>query len=150
MKGRPPAGAAEAAASVTRGVPATAGVVGHGVDLVAIDRVAEMLERHGERFAERCFTSAERTWADAGGARRAERYAGRFAAKEAAAKALGTGIAEGVAWTDLEVLPDERGAPRLRLHGAAAERADAMGARRVHCSISHASGLAFASVVASR
>jgi len=124
------------------------GTVGHGIDLIPIERIQDMLGRHEEHFIERCFTVAEREWAEAGGRQRAQRYAGRFAAKEAAAKALGTGIAEGIRWTDIEVAPDERGMPCIVLHAAAADRAAALGARRLHCSITHAGGLAMASVIA--
>jgi holo-[acyl-carrier protein] synthase len=128
-------------------VSRSAGILGHGIDLASIARVAEVLERHGSHFIERCFTAAERDWAEAGGRQRTQRYAGRFAAKEAAAKALGTGVAEGIRWTDLEILADERGAPRLSLHGVAAERAAGMGVGATHCSITHAGDHAMASVI---
>ena len=124
-----------------------AAILGHGIDLASIARVAEVLERHGTHFIERCFTASERDWAEAGGRQRTQRYACRFAAKEAAAKALGTGVAEGIRWTDLEILADERGAPRLSLHGAAAERAAGLGVGATHCSITHAGDHAMASVI---
>lgn len=123
-------------------------LLGHGIDLVAIDRIRRMLEGHPERFLARCFTPAEQAWADAGGRLRTERYAGRFAAKEAASKALGTGISGAIRWTDFEVLPDDAGAPILRLGGAAAERAAHLGIGRLLISITHTDGLAMASVIA--
>lgn len=122
-------------------------IVGHGIDVVEIERIRDMLARHGERFRDRCFTPAEQVWADAGGRLAEQRFAGRFAAKEAAAKALGTGIAAGVRWVDLEILPGEAGAPKLDLHGEAAALASELGVGRVLCSISHSAGIATASVI---
>ena len=95
-------------------------IVGIGSDLCDIRRIAETLERHGERFTHRVFTEGERDKA-AGRADPAPTYARRFAAKEACAKALGVGIA-GLAWTHIEVASDPRGKPTLRLTGGAAAR----------------------------
>ena len=95
-------------------------IVGIGSDLVDIRRIAESLERFGERFTHRIYTDGERAKA-AGRADPAPTYARRFAAKEAASKALGVGIS-GLAWRDIEVANDARGAPALRLHGGAAAR----------------------------
>src|SRR5688500_1864409 len=58
-----------------------------GLDLVEIDRIKRILERHGERFLTRVYT--EREILDSEG--RTESLAARFAAKEAVMKALGTG-----------------------------------------------------------
>ena len=66
-----------------------------------------------------------------------ERVAGRFAAKEAILKALGTGWAEGIGWKQMEILPDEAGAPEVVLTGAALKRLGTLGATRCHISISH-------------
>ena len=70
-------------------------IVGVGSDICDIRRIEWTLERHGERFVERCFTETERRKSD-GRAARAASYAKRFAAKEACAKALGTGLKRGV------------------------------------------------------
>ncbi|MHC4649944.1 MAG: holo-ACP synthase [Planctomycetota bacterium] len=64
-------------------------VIAHGVDLVDIARVEAMLDEHGRRFVQRCFTDGEQRYADAGRRHRAQRYAARFACKEAVLKALG-------------------------------------------------------------
>ena len=96
-------------------------IVGIGSDLCDIRRLAEVLERHGERFVARCFTETERRKAE----RRADRagtYAKRFAAKEACAKALGTGIRNGVFWRDMGVVNRPSGQPTMLLTGGAAER----------------------------
>ena len=59
-------------------------IIGFGADLCDIRRIADALERHGERFPRRLFTPAEREYCDAKTARAAS-YAKRFAAKEACA-----------------------------------------------------------------
>lgn len=123
-------------------------VVAIGVDLVELDRVAAMLERHPERFLDRCFTPAERAYAAESDKLRVERLAARFAAKEAVFKAIGTGWAEGVAWTDAEVTRDGAGRPGVRLAGRAAEVADSLAIARWHLTLSHTKHAALAMVVA--
>ncbi|NML74262.1 holo-ACP synthase [Rhizobium sp. S-51] len=95
-------------------------ILGIGSDLIDIRRIEQSLERHGERFTQRCFTEVERRKAD-GRKNRAATYAKRFAAKEAMAKALGTGIAQGVFWRDLGVVNAPSGKPTMQLTGGAAE-----------------------------
>ena len=116
-----------------------------GVDTVEIARIADVVERHGARFLDRVFRPDECAYA--GG--RALALAGRFAAKEAAAKAMGTGIGP-VGWRNIEVRNDAAGKPSLILHGAAAERARAMGLLEWHVSITHSRDLATAFVVGYR
>ena len=100
-------------------------IVGIGTDLCDINRVAQSLERFGERFVHRCFTEVERRRSDAR-AGRAASYAKRFAAKEACAKALGTGIRDGVAWRDMGVVNLPSGKPTMALTGGAARRLAAL------------------------
>jgi holo-[acyl-carrier protein] synthase len=98
-------------------------IIGIGSDILDIRRIERTIERHGERFLERIFTSAERAKAEKRTERiRAATYAKRFAAKEAASKALGTGFRAGVFWRDLGVVNLPSGQPTLRLTGGAAER----------------------------
>ncbi len=114
-----------------------------GVDLVEIGRVHRLLQRHRERFRARVFTPAElRLCGD-----RAHLLAVRFAAKEATMKALGTG-ARGVAWREIEVLPNRRGKPLLFLYGRAKERAQSLGLTGLDLSLSHSREFAMATVVA--
>ncbi|MBM3587413.1 MAG: holo-ACP synthase [Alphaproteobacteria bacterium] len=102
-------------------------IIGIGSDILDIRRIERTIERHGEHFLARIFTTAERAKAE----KRAERirtatYAKRFAAKEAASKALGTGFRAGVFWRDLGVVNLPSGQPTLRLTGGAAERLKAI------------------------
>jgi holo-[acyl-carrier protein] synthase len=92
-----------------------------GIDLLEIERLERALQRR-PRLAQRLFTDAERDYA-ARRARPGQHLAARFCAKEAVAKALGL-----TAWSfrDVEVVSGD-GAPTVRLHGAAAERAAFLG-----------------------
>src|SRR5829696_6717947 len=114
-------------------------IIGLGVDLTDIPRIAATYAQYGERFLKRVFTEGEIVYC----MRRRDpvpSLAGRFAAKEAAMKALGTGHSRGVLWKDVEVFRDY-GAPQLRLSGGAARRFEAMGARRSLLTITHSEGL---------
>jgi len=122
-------------------------VIGHGVDLVEVRRIAEMIERHGERFLDRCFTENERRYAESS-RRRDEHLAARFAAKEAVLKALGAGWRNGITWTDVEVTVKPSGEPRVRLSGQAGRIAADLGAEQWRLSLSHTGGFALASVIA--
>ena len=116
-----------------------------GVDMIEIDRVARVLQRHPRRFLERVFTPEEVAFCRG----RVPELAARFAAKEATMKALGTG-ARSVAWRDIEVLPDRRGKPLVYLYGGAAERAEAIGLDAMDISLSHLADFAVAVVVCSQ
>lgn len=100
-------------------------ILGIGNDLCDIRRIEQTLERFGERFLERVYTTQERAKAERRkGAPKA--YAGtlakRFAAKEAASKALGTGFRHGVFWRDLAVVNLPSGQPTIHMSGGAGER----------------------------
>jgi holo-[acyl-carrier protein] synthase len=113
-----------------------------GVDITEIDRVEAALGRFGERFLKRVFTPME-----VGVCRgRVSELAARFAAKEAVMKALGTG-AKGVAWREIEVLPNRRGKPLVYLHGRAKARAEKIELTGLDISLTHDGNLAIAMVV---
>jgi holo-[acyl-carrier protein] synthase len=110
-------------------------IVGVGVDLVEIARIEGALARWGDRFLDRILGPEEVLQARA--VRHPARFlAKRFAAKEAAAKALHTGMQGGVTFTQILVSHSAVGAPRLALCGRAAEVAAALGAARLHLTIS--------------
>ncbi|MCP4067557.1 MAG: holo-[acyl-carrier-protein] synthase [Phycisphaeraceae bacterium] len=123
-------------------------IIGHGIDLVEIDRIERMRVDHGPTFLDRCFTAGEQAYAESAPRVRAERYAARFAAKEAILKAFGTGLREGIAWTDMDVVRNDLGAPSIILSGEAAEFAATLGITSWMISISHTAELAMASVIA--
>lgn len=113
-----------------------------GVDLIEIDRIEEVVARHGKHYLERIFTPAELEYCG----KRSESLAGRFAAKEAVAKALGSGIGD-ISWKDIEVSGDEQNAPVLMLHGAAEAKAKELGLTTWSVSISHSQSHSVAFVV---
>ncbi len=120
---------------------------GLGTDLASVRRLKAARRRAGSRFDARVFTPAER----AAARRRADadlHLAGRFAAKEAVMKALGTGWTAGVTWQGIEILADRSGRPVLKLTGATARKAKALGIRRWQLSISHDAGMALAVAIA--
>ena len=98
-------------------------IIGIGNDLIDISRVERVLDRFGDRFVKRVYTSVERAKSERR-ANRVESYAKRFAAKEACSKALGTGIRMGVFWRDMAVTNLNSGKPTLSLTGGAAKRLD--------------------------
>ncbi|MBI3971635.1 MAG: holo-ACP synthase [Chloroflexi bacterium] len=114
-----------------------------GVDIIEIERFAAVVERWGERFLHRVFTQAELRYCRA----RVPELAARFAGKEAISKALGTGI-RGLAWRDMEILPDALGKPLVTLHDRARARAEALGLTHFAISLSHSRDYAVAMVVA--
>lgn len=103
-------------------------IIGTGSDLIDIRRLEKVLERHGERFTQRCFTEEERAKAERrrGGGTHIATYAKRFAAKEACSKALGTGFSQGVYMKDIGVVNDAAGRPALRLTGGALARLESL------------------------
>lgn len=121
-------------------------IVGMGIDIAEVPRIAESIERFGERFLNRVFTAEEIRYCDSK-ANRAERYAARFAAKEAAMKALGTGWNHGVRWRDIEVHREPGRRPTIKFHGRAAEFATKLGAKNISLSISHTPEHAIANVI---
>ena len=121
-------------------------IVGTGIDIAEVPRIAQALSRHGERFLHRVFTEGEIRYCDSK-ANRIERYAARFAAKEAAMKALGTGWNHGVRWRDIEVSRQPGGRPTITFHGKADEFATRLGVAHVALSLSHTAEQAIAQVI---
>ena len=119
-----------------------AGALTVGLDVIEIERIAEIVARHGDRFLRRIYTERERERY----ATRIPELAARFAAKEATSKALGTGI-RGLTWRDMEILSNRRGKPVLVLHGGAAARAAALELVHFDVSLTHSRTFAMAIVV---
>ena len=121
-------------------------IVGTGVDIAEVPRIAAAIERFGNRFVKRIFTDNEIRYCESK-ANKAERYAARFAAKEAALKAIGTGWRGGISWCDVEVTRQPGGRPTLAFHGVAAGIAAKLGMKRAHLSLSHTVDHAIAYVI---
>jgi len=131
--------------AAVRTAVAAGSVVGVGIDAVDIDRLRTVLERR-HHMADRLFTPGERAYA-AAASDPAPRLATRFATKEAVMKALGVGLGA-FGFHEVEVVREGIDAPRLVLHGAAADAARRAGVHRWHLSLTHTDALALAAVVA--
>lgn len=113
-------------------------IIGIGVDVVPVERFAAALDRT-PGLVNRLFTGPERTLPVAS-------LAARFAAKEAVAKALGA--PDALEWHDCEIATDDAGRPWLWVERTVRARADELGVRTWHLSLSHDGGMAVAMVVA--
>ena len=121
-------------------------IIGTGVDLVEIPRFRKVIERLKDRFISRVFTPVEQQFCNQH-RDPVPHYAARFAAKESLFKALGTGWAKGVTWLDVEVQRERQDAPTLVLYGEAQRLSLAMGAQKIHLSLSHTENSAIAMVI---
>ena len=117
-----------------------------GTDIVEIKRIADVLERQGDKFIQRILTESEILEYQARGDS-VPFLAKRFAAKEAIAKALGTGIGRGISFQHMIVSNDSEGAPKVELQANAAERLKQLGGSQVLLSLSDEKNYALAYVV---
>jgi holo-[acyl-carrier protein] synthase len=112
-------------------------ILGVGIDVVDIARFGETLDRT-PAMRTRLFTETERE-------RPLASLAARFAAKEALAKALGAPT--GMSWLDAEIVNAPTGDPHFDIRGSVLGRANELGVKDVHVSLSHDAGIASAVVV---
>ncbi len=124
-------------------------ILGTGIDIIEVARIAAAYERHGERFVNRILRPAEIAYALTH-KRPAPFLAARFAAKEAISKAFGTGIGSQLGWQDMEVCRKESGEPYVVLHEGGARLLAERGARIVHLSLSHTETYAAAVAILER
>ncbi len=108
-------------------------IIGLGTDIIEIERVKKSLGR--KNFRDNVFTEIEQAYCESRGKNSAASYAARFAAKEAFFKALGTGIFTRL--TDVEIINDERGAPKINLRGKVQNFAREKGVGKIFLSLSH-------------
>jgi holo-[acyl-carrier protein] synthase len=121
-------------------------IVGLGLDIAEVDRIAAAIARHGAPILERLYTPREVAYCERH-KNKFERYAARFAAKEATMKALGTGWSHGVRWRDIEVVNAPGGKPTLILVGAARAFAERLEVATISLTITHSGNLALAQVI---
>jgi holo-[acyl-carrier protein] synthase len=125
-------------------------IVGHGIDIVETARIRRSVDEHGDRFLDRVYTLAEQQYCAENKKRYFEHLAGRFAAKEAVLKVLGTGWRGGIAWTDIEIVNETSGQPKVKLSGECLRIAAELGIAAWHVSISHIETHATASAIGVR
>jgi holo-[acyl-carrier protein] synthase len=115
-----------------------------GVDIADVRRIHAALERWGERFVARTFSSREAEYCRR---HRDEslRFAARFAAKEAFIKCMGS--ARGIRWNEIELLNDRAGKPHFHLSDSIRKKLEKRNIRKVHVSVTHTADYAAAFVV---
>ena len=111
-------------------------ILGTGIDIIEVARIAASFEKFGERFLNRVLLPDEIAYCLLH-KNPAPFLAVRFAAKEAISKAFGTGIGARLGWHDLEIRRKETGEPYLVMHGKGAELLAARGGKKVHLSLTH-------------
>ena len=121
-------------------------ILGTGIDIIEVSRIAASFEKFGERFANRILLPAEIAYC-LSHRRPAPFLAARFAAKEAISKAFGTGIGAHLGWQDIEIRRKESGEPFVVLHGKGQELFEARGAKKLHISLSHTENYAAATAI---
>ena len=113
-----------------------------GTDIVDIERIAKLIDRHGKGFCYRFFTDLECQYCFSK-PQPAQHFAGRFAIKESIIKILGAQT-----YKEIEVVNREDGKPILNLYGTAKKVAEKLGYTNISISISHAQKQAVAIAVA--
>ena len=121
-------------------------ILGLGTDIVSVKRIGGIVENHGDRFLERCFSHSEVEWAESRGIGKVASLAGRWAAKEAFLKALGRSVKH-IPYGDIEIIRSPDGPISLKLHRRAAQEMKDAGASRCIVSISHEKDFAIATVL---
>jgi len=121
-------------------------ILGTGIDIVNIERIAGMVDRWGDLFLGRVFTEREIVWCRKRN-RPPECFAIRFAAKEAFLKAIGRGLRNGIQWTDIEVENDSLGKPLFSFHRKAKEVLETQRITKALLTLSHERPYAVAHVI---
>ena len=117
-----------------------------GTDIIDIQRIADAVERQGDKFVQRILTESEISEYQARG-HAVSFLAKRFAAKEAIAKALGTGIGRGISFQHMIISNNAEGAPQVELRDMASEKLKQLGGTHVLISLSDEKSYALAYVI---
>lgn len=111
-------------------------LVGLGSDLIEVERIRAVMERHGDRFLDRILTDEEKAYCSRMGAPH-KHIAARFAAKEAVSKCFTTGIGAQFGWKSVSVHHGERHEPLARLDEQGQALLRQVGATHVLLTLSH-------------
>ncbi len=118
-------------------------IIGVGIDAVSISRIRKILDKRGDKFLKRFFSSSETEYC----LKKRDpvpSLSANFAAKEAFLKSLGRGIGQGIALRDISVERDTGGKPRIILLNHERVSIDE---EKVHVSITHEADIAIAVVI---
>ena len=97
-------------------------IIGIGTDIIEVPRIAEAIEKYGDRFLNRIFTKTEQEYCEQFKDLKYLHYAARFAAKESFSKAIGTGITKGFKFNDISIRNEPSGKPIVDLSGSLLEK----------------------------
>ena len=120
--------------------------MGLGADLIEVERIRGVIERHGERFLDRILTDEEKAYCSSMGAPH-KHIAARFAAKEAVSKAFTTGIGAELGWKSISIYHGSRHEPLVRLDEKGTALLAQVGATHVLVTLSHTEAHAMAVAV---
>jgi len=121
-------------------------ILGVGIDIIEVKRIAASYEKFGERFVNRILLPDEIAYCLSNKSP-APFLAARFAAKEAISKAFGTGIGAQLGWQDMEIRRKDSGEPFVVLHGKGEKLFKARKAKRLLVSLSHTQNYAAVTAV---
>ena len=124
-------------------------IIGIGIDIVEVSRMAGIIGKWGGRFVNRVFSLGEIAYCEKC-AQPAMHYAARFAAKESFLKSLGLGLGMGLRLTEIAVTANPRGKPEIEVTGKGAEKLNVLGNIAIHVSLSHTREAATAMVILER
>jgi holo-[acyl-carrier protein] synthase len=124
-------------------------IFGIGTDILQIERIQKIYDRHGERFISHLLMPEEETLFR-GKLRQARFLAMRFAAKEAIVKAMGTGFAHGMWLRDTGVVQNAWGRPEVVWSERGRAMCEKLGIGECHITLTDEAGLVVAFAVLMR
>jgi holo-[acyl-carrier protein] synthase len=122
-------------------------IVGLGTQVMECLRVRKLIDRHGETFLTQVYTDRELRFCN-GRTHSTEHFTAIWAAKEAVFRSLGTTWRRGTSWTDVEVVCENGGGPRVVVSGATRELMAARGAGSILLTMAHCRMFATATSIA--
>ena len=87
-----------------------------GTDIIEVERIKQNIQKHENRLLDKIFTKGEIEYCESKKVQKYQSYAARFAAKEAIYKALSDYIPSKYTWKDFEILKEENGRPKVKIH----------------------------------
>ena len=119
-------------------------IFGVGIDIVEVERIKKIQQKHGEKFARKILSNDElKNFLKE--KNKIHFLAKRFAAKEAVGKALGVGIKNGSILKNIEIKNDINGKPFVNIKDI--EKLNMTEKKEIHISLSDEKKFAVANAV---